>query len=135
MDGFDSSKGIIVLAATNRPEILDKAILRPGRFDRRIIVEKPDLIGRVDILKVHARNVHMDETVDFEEIAKATSGAVGSDLANIINEAALLAVKRGRNAVSQTDLFESVEVVIAGKEKKDRILSQKKNVRLLLIMK
>lgn len=125
MDGFDSSKGIIVLAATNRPEILDKAILRPGRFDRRIIVEKPDLIGRVDILKVHARNVHMDETVDFEEIAKATSGAVGSDLANIINEAALLAVKRGRNAVSQTDLFESVEVVIAGKEKKDRILSQK----------
>ena len=125
MDGFDSSKGIIVLAATNRPEILDKAIIRPGRFDRRIIVEKPDLIGRVDILKVHARNVHMDETVDFEEIAKATSGAVGSDLANIINEAALLAVKRGRNAVSQTDLFESVEVVIAGKEKKDRILSQK----------
>ena len=125
MDGFDSSKGIIVLAATNRPEILDKAILRPGRFDRRIIVEKPDLKGRVDILKVHARNVHMDETVDFDEIAKATSGAVGSDLANIINEAALLAVKRGRNAVSQTDLFESVEVVIAGKEKKDRILSQK----------
>ena len=125
MDGFDSSKGIIVLAATNRPEILDKAILRPGRFDRRIIVEKPDLKGRVDILKVHARNVRMDETVDFDEIAKATSGAVGSDLANIINEAALAAVKRGRNAVSQTDLFESVEVVIAGKEKKDRILSQK----------
>lgn len=125
MDGFDSSKGIIVLAATNRPEILDKAILRPGRFDRRIIVEKPDLKGRVDILKVHARNVRMDETVDFDEIAKATSGAVGSDLANIINEAALAAVKGGRNAVSQTDLFESVEVVIAGKEKKDRILSQK----------
>ncbi|MDD3221897.1 MAG: ATP-dependent metallopeptidase FtsH/Yme1/Tma family protein [Clostridia bacterium] len=125
MDGFDSSKGIIVLAATNRPEILDKAILRPGRFDRRIIVEKPDLKGRVEILKVHCRNVHMDETVDFDEIAKATSGAVGSDLANIINEAALLAVKRGRNAVSQVDLFESVEVVIAGKEKKDRILSQK----------
>ncbi|MDY5956629.1 MAG: ATP-dependent zinc metalloprotease FtsH [Frisingicoccus sp.] len=125
MDGFDSSKGIIVLAATNRPEILDKAILRPGRFDRRIIVEKPDLKGRVDILKVHARNVCLDETVDFEEIGKATSGAVGSDLANIINEAALLAVKKGRNAVSQSDLFESVEVVIAGKEKKDRILSQK----------
>ena len=125
MDGFDSSKGIIVLAATNRPEILDKAILRPGRFDRRIIVEKPDLKGRVDILKVQARNVCLDETVDFEEIGKATSGAVGSDLANIINEAALLAVKKGRNAVSQSDLFESVEVVIAGKEKKDRILSQK----------
>ena len=123
MDGFDSSKGIIVLAATNRPEILDKAILRPGRFDRRIIVEKPDFRGRVDILKVHARNVRIDETVDFEEIGRATSGAVGSDLANIINEAALLAVKRGRNAVSQADLFESVEVVIAGKEKKDRILS------------
>lgn len=124
MDGFDSSKGIIVLAATNRPEILDKAILRPGRFDRRIIVEKPDFRGRVDILKVHARNVRIDETVDFEEIGRATSGAVGSDLANIINEAALLAVKRGRNAVSQADLFESVEVVIAGKEKKDRILSK-----------
>ena len=123
MDGFDSSKGIIVLAATNRPEILDKAILRPGRFDRRIIVEKPDFRGRVDILKVHARHVRIDETVDFEEIGRATSGAVGSDLANIINEAALLAVKRGRNAVSQADLFESVEVVIAGKEKKDRILS------------
>ena len=125
MDGFDSSKGIIVLAATNRPEILDKAILRPGRFDRRIIVEKPDFKGRVDILKVHARNVHMDETVDFDEIARATSGAVGSDLANIINESALLAVRKGRLAVSQSDLFESVEVVIAGKEKKDRILSQK----------
>ncbi len=125
MDGFDASKGIIVLAATNRPEILDKAILRPGRFDRRIIVEKPDLKGRVDILKVHARHVNMDETVDFDEIAKATSGAVGSDLANIINEAALLAVKNGRSAVSQSDLFESVEVVIAGKEKKDRILSAK----------
>ncbi len=125
MDGFDSSKGIIVLAATNRPEILDKAILRPGRFDRRIIVEKPDFKGRVDILKVHSRNVHMDETVDFDEIARATSGAVGSDLANIINESALLAVRRGRMAVSQSDLFESVEVVIAGKEKKDRILSQK----------
>lgn len=125
MDGFDSSKGIIVLGATNRPEILDKAILRPGRFDRRIIVEKPDFKGRVAILKVHAKNVHMDETVDFDEIARATSGAVGSDLANIINEAALLAVRSGRNAVSQNDLFESVEVVIAGKEKKDRILSKK----------
>ncbi|WP_405321703.1 ATP-dependent zinc metalloprotease FtsH [Frisingicoccus sp.] len=124
MDGFDSSKGIIVLAATNRPEILDKALLRPGRFDRRIIVEKPDFKGRVDILKVHARHVRIDETVDFDEIARATSGAVGSDLANIINEAALLAVRKGRNAVSQEDLFESVEVVIAGKEKKDRILSQ-----------
>ena len=123
MDGFDSSKGIIILAATNRPEILDKALLRPGRFDRRIIVERPDLKGRIDVLKVHAKNVCMDETVDFKEIALATSGAVGSDLANIINEAALLAVRNGRNAVSQSDLFESVEVVIAGKDKKDRVLS------------
>ena len=123
MDGFDSSKGIIILAATNRPEILDKALLRPGRFDRRIIVERPDLKGRIDVLKVHATNVCMDETVDFKEIALATSGAVGSDLANIINEAALLAVRNGRNAVSQSDLFESVEVVIAGKAKKDRVLS------------
>ena len=123
MDGFDSSKGIIILAATNRPEILDKALLRPGRFDRRIIVERPDLKGRIDVLKVHAKNVCMDETVDFKEIALATSGAVGSDLANIINEAALLAVRNGRNAVSQLDLFESVEVVIAGKAKKDRVLS------------
>ena len=123
MDGFDSSKGIIILAATNRPEILDKALLRPGRFDRRIIVERPDLRGRIDVLKVHAKNVCMDETVDFKEIALATSGAVGSDLANIINEAALLAVRNGRNAVSQSDLFESVEVVIAGKAKKDRVLS------------
>ena len=123
MDGFDPAKGIIILAATNRPEILDKALLRPGRFDRRIIVERPDLKGRVDVLKVHARNVHMDETVDFKEIALATSGAVGSDLANIINEAALLAVRNQRNAVSQKDLFESVEVVIAGKAKKDRVLS------------
>ena len=123
MDGFDSSKGIIILAATNRPEILDKALLRPGRFDRRIIVERPDLKGRIDVLKVHAKNVCMDETVDFKEIALATSGAVGSDLANIINEAALLAVRKGRNAVSQSDLFESVEVVIAGKAKKDRVLS------------
>ena len=123
MDGFDSSKGIIILAATNRQEILDKALLRPGRFDRRIIVERPDLKGRIDVLKVHAKNVCMDETVDFKEIALATSGAVGSDLANIINEAALLAVRNGRNAVSQSDLFESVEVVIAGKAKKDRVLS------------
>ena len=125
MDGFDSSKGIIILAATNRPEILDKELLRPGRFDRRIIVEKPDLKGRVDTLKVHAKNVLLDETVDFNEIGLATSGAVGSDLANIINEAALNAVKHGRRAVTQADLFESVEVVIAGKEKKDRVLSAK----------
>ena len=123
MDGFDSSKGLVILAATNRPEVLDKALLRPGRFDRRIIVERPDLKGRIDVLKVHAKNVCMDETVDFKEIALATSGAVGSDLANIINEAALLAVRNGRNAVSQSDLFESVEVVIAGKAKKDRVLS------------
>lgn len=123
MDGFDSSKGIILLAATNRPEILDKALLRPGRFDRRIVVEKPDLKGRIDTLKVHAKNVNLDESVDFKEIGLATSGAVGSDLANIINEAALNAVKHGRRAVTQADLFESVEVVIAGKEKKDRVLS------------
>ena len=123
MDGFDSSKGIIILAATNRPEILDKALLRPGRFDRRIIVERPDLKGRIDVLKVHAKNVCMDETVDFKEIALATSGSVGSDLDNIVNEAAMLAVRNGRNAVSQSDLFESVEVVIAGKAKKDRVLS------------
>ena len=125
MDGFDSSKGIIILAATNRPEILDKALLRPGRFDRRIIVEKPDLKGRIDTLKVHAKNVLLDESVDFNAIGLATSGAVGSDLANIINEAALNAVKNGRRAVTQADLFESVEVVIAGKEKKDRVLSAK----------
>ena len=125
MDGFDSSKGIIILAATNRPEILDKALLRPGRFDRRIIVEKPDLKGRIDTLKVHAKNVNMDESVDFKEIALATSGAVGSDLANIINEAALSAVRHRRMAVTQSDLFESVEVVIAGKAKKDRVLSSK----------
>ncbi len=125
MDGFDTSKGIFILAATNRPEVLDKALLRPGRLDRRIIVDKPDLKGRVEILKVHAKNVNLDETVDLEEIGLATSGAVGSDLANMINEAAILAVKSGRNAISQADLFESVEVVIAGKEKKDRILSEK----------
>ena len=125
MDGFDTSLGLIILAATNRPEVLDKALLRPGRFDRRVIVERPDLKGRVDILKVHAKNVKMDETVDFKEIALATAGAVGADLANIINEAALGAVKAGRAMVSQADLFEAVEVVILGKEKKDKILSEK----------
>lgn len=125
MDGFDTSKGIVILAATNRPEILDKALLRPGRFDRRVIVEKPDLKGRIETLKVHAKNVKMDETVDFKELALATSGAVGADLANIINEAALAAVKAGREFVNQADLFESIEVVFAGKEKKDRILSKK----------
>ncbi len=124
MDGFDSSKGILILAATNRPEILDPALLRPGRFDRRVIVDRPDLRGRVNILKVHADKVLLDETVDLEEIALATSGAVGSDLANMVNEAAILAVKNGRSAVSQKDLFEAVEVVLVGKEKKDRILSQ-----------
>ncbi len=124
MDGFDSSKGLLVLAATNRPEILDPALLRPGRFDRRIIVDKPDLKGRVNILKVHAKNVALDETVDLDAIALATSGAVGSDLANMINEAAILAVKNGRQAVSQKDLFEAVEVVLVGKEKKDRVLSK-----------
>ena len=123
MDGFDTSKGIVILAATNRPDVLDKALLRPGRFDRRIIVDKPDLKGRIEVLKVHAKNVFMDESVDLEEIGLATSGAVGSDLANIINEAAILAVKQGRTAVTQADLMESVEVVIAGKEKKDRVLS------------
>ena len=124
MDGFDSSKGILILAATNRPEILDPALLRPGRFDRRVIVERPDLKGRVNILKVHAKDVSLDETVDLDAIALATSGAVGSDLANMINEAAILAVKNGRKAVSQKDLYEAVEVVLVGKEKKDRILSQ-----------
>ena len=129
MDGFDTSKGVLILAATNRPEVLDKALLRPGRFDRRVIVDKPDLKGRLEVLKVHSKNVHMDDTVDLEAIAMATSGAVGSDLANMINEAAIMAVKNGRNAISQADLFESVEVVIAGKEKKDRILSPKeKNI-------
>lgn len=124
MDGFDSSKGLLVMAATNRPEILDPALLRPGRFDRRIIVDKPDLKGRVQILKVHSKDVKLDETVDFEEIALATSGAVGADLANMMNEAAITAVKNGRKAVSQKDLFEAVELVLVGKEKKDRILSQ-----------
>ena len=123
MDGFDTSKGLLILAATNRPEVLDPALLRPGRFDRRVIVDRPDLRGRIDILKVHAKNVRLDDTVDFEAIALATSGAVGSDLANMVNEAAILAVKNGRHAVSQKDLQESVEVVLVGKEKKDRILS------------
>ena len=123
MDGFDTSKGLLILAATNRPEVLDPALLRPGRFDRRIIVDRPDLKGRVSILKVHAKNVSLDETVDLDAIALATSGAVGSDLANMINEAAILAVKHGRKAVSQKDLLEAVEVVLVGKEKKDRILS------------
>ena len=124
MDGFESNKGLVLLAATNRPEILDPALLRPGRFDRRIIVERPDLKGRVEVLKVHSKDVKMDETVDLEAIALATSGAVGSDLANMINEAAINAVKNGRNAVSQTDLFEAVEVVLVGKEKKDRVMNQ-----------
>ena len=124
MDGFESNKGLVLLAATNRPEILDPALLRPGRFDRRSVVEKPDLKGRVDVLKVHSKDVRMDETVDLEAIALATSGAVGSDLANMINEAAITAVKNGRMAVSQSDLFEAVEVVLVGKEKKDRIMSQ-----------
>lgn len=124
MDGFDASKGIMVMGATNRPEILDPALLRPGRFDRRIIVEKPDLKGRVNILKVHAKDVKLDDTVDFDEIALATSGAVGADLANMMNESAITAVKHGREKVSQKDLFEAVEVVLVGKEKKDRILSK-----------
>lgn len=124
MDGFDTSKGLLILAATNRPEVLDPALLRPGRFDRRVIVDRPDLKGRIAILKVHAKDVLMDDTVDLDAVALATSGAVGSDLANMINEAAILAVKNGRRAVSQTDLLEAVEVVLVGKEKKDRILSQ-----------
>lgn len=124
MDGFDTNKGLLMLAATNRPEILDPALLRPGRFDRRIIVDKPDLKGRIDTLKVHSKDVKMDETVDLEAIALATSGAVGSDLANMINEAAITAVKHGRQVVSQKDLFEAVEVVLVGKEKKDRIMSK-----------
>ena len=124
MDGFDSSKGLLVMAASNRPEILDPALLRPGRFDRRVIVDKPDLKGRINILKVHSKDVKLDETVNFEEIALATSGAVGADLANMMNEAAITAVKHGRSAVSQKDLFEAVEVVLVGKEKKDRILSK-----------
>jgi cell division protease FtsH len=122
MDGFETNKACLVLGATNRPEVLDQALLRPGRFDRRVIVDRPDLKGRVDILKVHAKNVHLDDTVDLEAIALATSGAVGSDLANMINEAAILAVKHGRKAVCQKDLFEAVEVVLVGKEKKDRVM-------------
>ena len=124
MDGFDSTKGLLVLGATNRPEILDPALLRPGRFDRRVVVDNPDLNGRISILKVHSKDVLLDETVDFKEIALATSGAVGADLANMMNEAAINAVKNGRNAVSQKDLFEAVEVVLVGKEKKDRIMSK-----------
>lgn len=124
MDGFDTSKGLLILAATNRPEVLDPALLRPGRFDRRVIVDRPDLKGRVSILKVHAKEVKLDETVDLDAIALSTSGAVGSDLANMINEAAILAVKHGRNAVAQSDLQEAVEVVLVGKEKKDRVLSK-----------
>ncbi len=124
MDGFDTSKGILILGATNRPETLDKALLRPGRFDRRIIVDKPDLKGRIDTLKVHAREVKLDETVNFEDVALATSGAVGSDLANMVNEAAINAVKAGREFVSQKDLMDAVEIVLVGKEKKDRVLSK-----------
>ena len=124
MDGFDSTKGLLVLGATNRPEVLDPALLRPGRFDRRVVVDKPDLNGRINILKVHSKDVLLDESVDFKEIALATSGAVGADLANMMNEAAINAVKHGRNAVSQKDLFEAVEVVLVGKEKKDRIMSK-----------
>lgn len=124
MDGFDSKSGILILAATNRPEILDPALLRPGRFDRRVVVDRPDLQGRINILRVHARNVLIDDTVDFHEIALSTSGAVGSDLANMVNEAAILAVKNGRHAVSQQDLRDAVEVVLVGREKKDRVLSK-----------
>ena len=123
MDGFDSSKGVLILAATNRPEVLDSALLRPGRFDRRVIVDRPDLKGREDILRVHAKNVNLDETVNFKEIALATAGAVGSDLANMVNEAAILAVKAGRSAVSQADLSEAVELVEMGKEKKRKTRS------------
>ncbi len=124
MDGFDTSKGLLILAATNRPEILDKALLRPGRFDRRIIVDKPDLKGRKETLRVHSKDVLLDDTVDMDEIALATAGAVGSDLANMVNEAAINAVKNGRESVNQKDLLESIEVVMMGKEKKDRIMSQ-----------
>ncbi|MFT8315037.1 MAG: ATP-dependent zinc metalloprotease FtsH [Clostridium sp.] len=125
MDGFDSSKGVVILAATNRPEVLDKALLRPGRFDRRVIVDRPDLKGRESILKVHSKGVKISSEVNMEAVAKATPGAVGADLANIVNEAALLAVKGRRKEIEQGDLEEAVEVIIAGKEKKDRILSDK----------
>lgn len=125
MDGFDSSKGIVILAATNRPEVLDQALLRPGRFDRRIIVERPDLPGRESILKVHTAKVKLETNVNLKEIALATSGATGADLANMVNEAALHAVRNNRNAITQADLMEAVELVVAGKEKKDRILNPK----------
>ena len=126
MDGFDTSKGILILAATNRPEVLDKALLRPGRFDRRIIVDRPDQKGRLETLKVHSKEVPMDETVDLEAIATASAGLVGSDLANIINEAAINAVKHKRKFVNQADLFEAFELVaVGGKEKKDRVMSDK----------
>ena len=126
MDGFDTSKGLLILAATNRPEVLDKALLRPGRFDRRIIVDKPDLKGRLETLKVHSKDVKMDETVDLDALALATAGLVGSDLANMINEAAINAVKHGRQFVNQADLFEAFELVaVGGKEKKDRVMSDK----------
>ena len=121
MDGFDSRKGVILLAATNRPEILDKALLRPGRFDRRVQVELPDLKGRTDILAVHGRKVHLGENVNFEAIARATVGASGADLANIVNESALRAVRLGRNQVSQADLEEAVETVIAGAQRKNAV--------------
>ena len=125
MDGFDTSKGLLILAATNRPEVLDKALLRPGRFDRRIIVDKPDLKGRLDTLKVHSKDVMMDETVDLDALALATAGLVGSDLANMVNEAAICAVKKGRKYVNQADLFEAFELVaVGGKEKKDRVMSE-----------
>ena len=124
MDGFESNQACIILAATNRPEVLDQALLRPGRFDRRIIVERPDLKGREDILKVHVKNVKLDETVDLAAVALATSGAVGADLANMINEAAIMAVKNGRKAICQKDLFDAMEVVMMGKEKKNKILSE-----------
>ena len=125
MDGFDSSKGLVILAATNRPEVLDKALLRPGRFDRRIIVEKPDLKGREDILRVHIKHVKTEPDINLHEMALATSGAAGADLANMVNEAALSAVRCNRRTVTQADLMEAVEIIIAGKEKKDRILSEK----------
>lgn len=126
MDGFDTSKGLLILAATNRPEVLDKALLRPGRFDRRIIVDKPDLKGRLETLKVHSKDVKMDESVDLDALALATAGLVGSDLANMINEAAINAVKNGRQLVNQADLFEAFELVaVGGKEKKDRVMSDK----------
>ena len=132
MDGFDITKGIVVIGATNRPEVLDEALLRPGRFDRRIIVDKPDLKGREDILKVHLKNVKTDENINFKQIALGTSGCSGADIANMVNEAALKAVREGRETVNQDDLMEAIELVIAGKEKKDRIMTQKerKNCRI-----